>query len=95
MRRVGAAAAIAAVAAVYVLRLDSAAGLYVDDAWYIVLAESLWRGEGFRLISSATTPILPAFPPGFPLILAPIVGLFPSFPGLRSRDAGGLVAPRA
>lgn len=64
----------------YVLRLDQAAGLYVDDAWYIVLAESLWKGEGFRLISSATTPILPAFPPGFPMLLAPVVGMFPGFP---------------
>ena len=67
-------------AAVYVLRLDQAAGLYVDDAWYIVLAKAVWQGDGFRLISSATTPILPAFPPGFALILAPIVGAFPEFP---------------
>ena len=74
------AAAGLAVASVYLLRLNPAAGLYVDDAWYIVLAESLWRGEGFRLISSATTPILPAVPPGFPMILAPIIGLFPDFP---------------
>lgn len=81
MRRAGAAAAITALAAaVYLLRLDPAAGLYVDDAWYIVLAEALWKGEGFRLISSATTPILPAFPPGFPMILAPVVGMFPDFP---------------
>ena len=68
------------VAAIYALRLDRAAGLYVDDAWYIVLAESLWKGDGFRLISSATTPILPAFPPGFPMVLAPVVGMFPNFP---------------
>jgi hypothetical protein len=76
---IGAAMAIA-VAAVYWLRLDSAAGLYVDDAWYIVLARALWQGEGFRLISSAATPILPAVPPGFPIIMAPVIGWFPEFP---------------
>lgn len=75
------AALLAAVSGVYLLRLDAAAGLFVDDAWYIVLAQSIAQGSGFRLISSATTPILPAFPPGFPLLLAPIVGVMPSFPG--------------
>ena len=29
----------ALVAAVYLLRLDDAAGLIVDDAWYVVLAK--------------------------------------------------------
>ena len=82
MRRAGVAAAITAlVAVVYALRLDRAAGLYVDDAWYMVLAEALSKGEGFRLISSAATPILPAVPPGFPIILAPVMLLFPNFPG--------------
>jgi hypothetical protein len=80
MRRVGVIAAIVAVITVYALRLDRAAGLYVDDAWYIVLAEALWKGEGFRLISSAASPIVATFPPGFPLILAPVVGALPEFP---------------
>ena len=76
MKRAGAGIAIGlAVLAIYILRLDHAAGLYVDDAWYIVLAKALWHGDGFRLISSAATPILPAFPPGFAMILAPVVGL--------------------
>jgi hypothetical protein len=69
-----------AVTAVYLLRLDQAAGLYVDDAWYLVLAQALSRGEGFRLISSAAAPILPAFPPGFPMILAPVISMLPDFP---------------
>jgi hypothetical protein len=69
-----------AVLAIYLLRLDPAAGLYVDDAWYIVLARALWQGDGFRLISSAATPILPAFPPGFAMILAPVVGMTAPFP---------------
>ena len=78
--RVAVGAVAAAVLAVYVLRLDSAAGLFVDDAWYIVLAKSLWQGDGFRLISSAVSPILPAFPPGFPLMIAPVFGIAGEFP---------------
>ena len=35
--------------AIYLLRLDDAAGLIVDDAWYIVLAKALGAGEGYRL----------------------------------------------
>ena len=50
------------------------AGLFTDDALFIVLAKSLAQGDGFRLISS-TTPILPAYPPGFPMLLAPLVWL--------------------
>jgi hypothetical protein len=81
MTRVGGGIAISlTVLVIYVLRLDPAAGLYVDDAWYIVLAKALWQGDGFRLISSATTPILPSFPPGFAMILAPVVGLTAAFP---------------
>ena len=37
---------LAIVAAIYVLRLDDAAGLIVDDAWYIVLAKALADGDG-------------------------------------------------
>ena len=77
----GVAAAILAVGAltVYLLRVDCAAGLYGDDAFFIVLAKSLAQGDGFKLISS-TTPIQPAFPPGFPLLLTPLVWLSPNFP---------------
>ncbi|MEP6782778.1 MAG: hypothetical protein ABI983_03850, partial [Acidobacteriota bacterium] len=70
----------ASILALYLLRLDHAAGLYVDDAWYIVLAEALGSGRGFRLISSAAAPIVPPVPPGFAIILAPVVGLTPHFP---------------
>ncbi|MEO8680959.1 MAG: hypothetical protein ABI665_18050 [Vicinamibacterales bacterium] len=74
--------AIAAVAvlAVYLLRLDRAAGLIVDDAWYALLAKALAQGDGFRLISSAVTPIMPAVPPGYPLMLAPLFLIRPAFP---------------
>jgi hypothetical protein len=80
MSRAAAAAVVAGVVAIYALRLDHAAGLLVDDAWYIVLAKALSQGQGFRLISSAAAEILPAVPPGFPAILAPVFLLNPSFP---------------
>ena len=54
------AALAAAVTALYVARLDSTAGLVVDDAWYVVLATALAQGDGYRLVSSAVAPILPA-----------------------------------
>jgi len=69
-----------AVAIVYLSRLDRVAGQVVDDAWYILLAQGLAHGQGFRLTSSATTEILPAVPPGFPAILAPIFWVSPHFP---------------
>ena len=68
------------IGAVYVLRLDQVAGLIKDDAWYIVLAKALASGQGFALISAATSAILPTVPPGFPALLAPIFWLNPSFP---------------
>lgn len=74
------AAVAAGVCALYLLRLDPAAGLYVDDAYYVVLAKALVNGDGYALISSAATPILPAFPPGFPLLLAPVVAVTQQFP---------------
>lgn len=81
MKRAGTAVAIgAALLALYVLRLDEIAGLYVDDAYYIVLAQSLAHGTGYALTSSAIGPILPAFPPGFALLLAPVVAITSAFP---------------
>ena len=80
MIRVAWLLAALAVAAVYGLRLDHVAGLLVDDAWYVVLAQALASGSGFRLISSAVDPILPAVPPGFPAVLASLWALHPQFP---------------
>jgi hypothetical protein len=76
-----AAALAAGVIAIYLMRLDRVAGLMVDDAWYVVLAKALAQGEGFRLISSAATPILPSVPPGFPALLSPVFLVTPAFPG--------------
>jgi hypothetical protein len=64
----------------YLLRLDRVAGLVVDDAWYVLLGRALARGEGYRLVSSATTAIMPVVPPGFPAILSLIFRVGPDFP---------------
>ncbi len=52
-------------------------GISHDDARYIVLAESLSQGSGYHLINYPDAPSEEAFPPGWPLLLAPIVALFP------------------
>jgi hypothetical protein len=78
-RLLAGAAMIAVVIAVYGLRLDDTAGLFKDDAYYVVLARAIASGQGYSLISSAATPVLPAFPPGFALLLAPIVAALPNF----------------
>lgn len=79
-RRLIVLAMTTSVAAVYLLRLDDIGGLYKDDAYYMVLAKALAQGDGFALISSAAAPILPAFPPGFPLLLAPVFAVWPVYP---------------
>jgi hypothetical protein len=68
------------VLAIYVLRLNDAAGLMVDDAWYLLLAKSLADGTGYRLISSPLEAILPLYPPGLPALLSLIFQVRPDFP---------------
>ena len=75
-----ATAMIGVLIAVYLLRLDETAGLFVDDAWYMILAKAISDGHGFRIISSAPGAFVPAVPPGFPAVLAPIWALWPTFP---------------
>lgn len=65
---------------VYLLRLDRVAGLFVDDAWYIMLAQSLATGHGYSLINSPSPGILPLYPPGFPFLLSLLYRLYPQFP---------------
>jgi hypothetical protein len=66
--------------AVYILRLDSIAGLFHDDAWYILLGKALATGQGFTLINSPSAGILPSYPPAFPALLSLIFRLQPNFP---------------
>lgn len=52
-------------------------GASYDDAHYIILAESLASGQGYQLINFPRPQIERAFPPGWPLLLAPLTSLFP------------------
>lgn len=65
---------------IYLLRLNGAAGMMVDDAWYVLLAKSLGDGSGYKLISSPTGAILPLYPPGFPAVLSLVFRASPDFP---------------
>ena len=46
-----------------------------DNAHYIVLADALQLGKGFKTISILAEPFATERPPGFPLLLAPIITL--------------------
>jgi len=61
-----------------ILRFNSfQVGALVDDAHYVVLAESLAGGRGYRLINFPDAPPEWAFPPGWPLLLSSAAKLFP------------------
>lgn len=65
-------------AVIGLLRFDSfQVGAFSDDAHYIVLAESLASGQGYRLINYPNAPTEWTFPPGWPILLSPLVALFP------------------
>jgi len=66
--------------AVYILRVDNVVGLFVDDAWYVLLARALGTSQGYQLINSPTPGILPLYPPGFPAILSIVFRIAPEFP---------------
>ncbi len=55
-------------------------GAFQDDAIYTVLAKALATGEGFRLINLPGAPANTHYPPGYPLVLAALWKLWPSFP---------------
>ncbi|HMV82128.1 MAG TPA: glycosyltransferase family 39 protein [Blastocatellia bacterium] len=68
------------IGAIYALRLDRVAGLFVDDAWYVLLAKSLATGQGYQLMNSPTPGIPPIYPPGFPFLVSLAYRLWPDFP---------------
>lgn len=65
---------------VYLWRLDPVVGLFVDDAWYALLAQSLATGQGYQLINSPSPGILPVYPPMYPFLVSLAYRLWPSFP---------------
>jgi len=68
---------------VYLLRLNGVAGMYVDDAWYVMFAQALATGQGYHLINAPTpelAAVLPSSPPGFAIVLALVTAIAPAFP---------------
>lgn len=65
---------------IYLLRLDRVVGMFMDDAWYALLAKALASGQGYTLINSPTPGILPLYPPAYPFLLAVAFKLWPQFP---------------
>jgi hypothetical protein len=68
-------------AALLALRVDDVAGLYVDDAWYVLLGKALASGHGFTLLNPPTPGIVPFYPPAFPFVLSLVFRVAPEFPG--------------
>ncbi len=64
----------------YLLSLDRVVGMFVDDAWYVMLAKALATGQGYTLINSPSPGILPLYPPAFPWLLSLAYRLAPQFP---------------
>lgn len=78
---------------IYVLRLDRIIGMFVDDAWYVLLAKALATGQGYTLLNSPSPGILPLYPPAFPFLLSLVYRLSPSFPdNLQLLKAVSIVA---
>jgi hypothetical protein len=76
----GGAIALLLFGAVYLLRLDQAVGMYVDDAWYVLLGKALASGQGYTIINSPSPGILPLYPPAFSWLLSLVFRIAPEFP---------------
>ena len=55
-------------------------GVFYDDAQYVILAKALASGDGYRFVNLPGAPAATHFPPGYPLLLALLWKLSPSFP---------------
>lgn len=63
-----------------VLWSPTAVGVFNDDGVYALLGRALARGEGLRYAGVVGSPPAPKFPPLYPLLLAAIWKVWPSFP---------------
>jgi hypothetical protein len=73
-------AVIAVLLGLYAMN-DVPAGVFQDDGHYLVLARAIATGDGYRYLNLPGAPGATHFPPGYPLLLAPLWLLAPSFPG--------------
>lgn len=58
-----------------VLRLNTHLEPAGDNATYIILAQSLITGRGYRMISDPRSPAMALYPPGYPLMLAGVLAM--------------------
>jgi hypothetical protein len=65
---------------IYLLRVDHAAGLTIDDGWYLLFAQAIARGDGFTLISSPIPALLPTYPPAWPALMSLVFLWAPDVP---------------
>jgi hypothetical protein len=72
--------ALLATVAVVVSIAPFPVGVYQDDGIYTVLAKSLATGEGYRYLHLPGAPNGTHYPPLYPLFLAGLWKVFPSFP---------------
>jgi hypothetical protein len=75
-------AAIGALAlAVGIAVLDNfRVGVFHDDAMYVILGRALATGQGYRYLNLPGAPLASHFPPGYPVLLALLWRIAPSFP---------------
>lgn len=57
-----------------------AVGVFHDDGVYVILAKSLATGQGYRFLHLPGAPAATHYPPGYPLLLAALWRMMPSFP---------------
>ncbi|HEY2374601.1 MAG TPA: hypothetical protein VGH98_01380 [Gemmatimonadaceae bacterium] len=72
-------AAIAVAAGLYAVDTLPIGGFY-DDAFYVILGKSLATGHGYRNLNLPGAPFATHYPPGYPLLLAALWRIGPSFP---------------
>ncbi len=59
---------------------DVPAGVFQDDGHYAILARALAAGDGYRYTNLPGAPGATHFPPGYPLLMAPLWWIAPHFP---------------
>ena len=74
-----AVAALGLVAGILIIDA-SPVGAFTDDALYVITARSVATGHGFRMLHLPGEPYATHFPPGYPLMLAVLWRIMPSFP---------------
>lgn len=79
-RRTRLATIVAALACALFALNDVPVGIFQDDGHYLILARALAEGHGYRYVNLPGMPAATHFPPGFPLLLAPLWWIAPHFP---------------